>query len=49
VAVIFYDDEVRHYCDDCEEAGRKRLIRAVLKDKERFGFRGYTKAMIKNR
>jgi hypothetical protein len=29
----YYDYEDRHYCTDCEEAARRRLIEEVLKDK----------------
>jgi hypothetical protein len=32
-----HDMENRYYCIDCEEAGRKRLIKEVLEDRESFG------------
>jgi hypothetical protein len=36
----YHDQEDRHYCSECEEKGRERLLKEVLEDRDRFGFEG---------
>jgi hypothetical protein len=38
----YHDPEYRSYCENCEKAGRERLIREALKNRKYFGFNELT-------